>query len=529
MQHRIYEKNEDYTSIFIEEVKKIEKGLEEAPIRPIPRRVTLADVKLENNIRSGVKEERGNLLISRDLSTDKMNVVMKREAFTLFLPQVDFPQVYDLAWAYANADPKWWSKCTSEVNIPTMPRYFAPEVLQWYKAKNRWQVIKSITKALLFLYKQHPDKVISLKDYLTLTMIAMKYPSVRMSKRELIVLKSLVHAIRLGGAKLESLSKYTGLSLASISRALRDLISKGVIYGPYVIYLPKMNLSTYLMELKNPTKDEIEFLENFPYTYTTYVTLRNVNYIYFLIPSKYENVFSQLNGREMRLGKAEGFSFDLHSLATIEPEEVLGLMASGYNSAQDTPLEWREIYRSSKPPIKLDKADMLALSAINSRGKASRTYLHRIGVPNAAERFAKYKKHEIIVKGYYPAGVGLGEALLVRLNLPYKDLLRVRAAFSSVSSPIIFFTSGGLVGMIAIIFANEHIIGTVMKSIRILFKDHLEKIDYLLSIGPSNWQLPIDLWNEEEQSFEMNLDPFIRTFSPRLGDELSEKILRRLP
>ncbi len=529
MQHRIYEKNEDYTEIFINEVKKIEKELEEVPIRPIPKKVILADVKLENNIRSGIKEEEGNLLISKNLSPDKMNIVVKREAFTLFLPQVDFPQIYDLAWAYANADLKWWSKCTSEVNIPTMPRYFAPEIFQWYKAKDRWQVIKSITKALLFLHKQRPSEIISLKEYLMLTTIAMRYPSVKMSKRELIVLKSLVHAIRSGGAKLEILSKYTGLSLASISRALRDLISKGVVHGPYVIYLPRVGLSTYLMELTNPTKDEIEFLEGFPYAYTTYITLRGIHYIYFLIPSKYEDVFSQLNGKGMRLGKAEGFSFDLHSLTAIEPEEVLGLMASGYNSAQDTPLEWRDIYRASKPPIKLDRADMLALSVINSQGKASRAYLRKIGVPNAAERFAKYRKYGIIIKGYYPVGVGLGEALLVRLNSPYKDLLRIRMALSRVSSPIIFFTNGKLNGITAVIFVNEHIMGTVMKSIQILFKRYLEKMDYLVVIGPPNWQLPIDLWNEKEQSFEMDLKPLIETFSPRLGDELSERILRRLP
>ncbi len=529
MQHRIYEKNEDYTEIFIEEVKKIEKELEETPIRPIPKRVILADVKLENNIRSGVREERGNLLISKDLSSDKKDVVVKREAFILFLPQADFPQIYDLAWAYANADLKWWSRCTREVNIPTLPRYFAPEIFQWYKARDKWQVIKSITKALLFLYKQHPDKPISLREYLTITIVARKYPSVRMSKRELMVLKSLAYAIGSGGAKLENLSKYTGLSLASISRALRDLISKGVVHGPYVIYLPRIGLSTYLMELVNPTEDEIEFLENFPYTYTAYITLENVYYVYFLIPSKYEKFFSQINGKGMRVGKAEGFSFDLHSLASIEPEKVLELMTSGYNSARDTPLEWRDIYRVSKPPIKLDRADMLALNVINSQGKAPRAHLRKIGVPNAAERFAKYRKHGIIIKGYYPAGVGLGEALLVRLNLPYKDLLRVRTAFSRVSSPVIFFTSGGLTGITAIIFVNEHIMGTVMKSIKILFKDNLEKMDYLLSIGPSNWQLPIDLWNEEEQSFELDLEPFIRAFSPRLSGELPEKILRRIP
>ncbi len=529
MQHRIYEKNEDYTEIFLEEVKRVEKELEEAPIRPIPKKVILADVKLENNIRSGIREEGGNLLISKDLSPDRINTVIKREAFALFLPNADFPQIYDLAWAYANADPKWWSKCASEVNIPTMPRYFAPELFQWYKAKDKWQIIKSVTKALIFLYKRRSDEKISLKEYLMLTTIAMRYPSVKMSKRELIVLKSLVHAIRSGGAKLENLSKYTGLSLASISRALRDLIGKGIVHGPYVIYLPRIGLSTYLMELKDPTESEIEFIENFPYAYTTYVTLGGDYYIYFLIPSKYENIFSQFNGKGMRLGKAEGFSFDLHSLATIEPEEVLGLMASGYNSAQDTPLEWRDIYRASKPPIKLDRADMLALSVINSRGKASRSYLRKIGVPNAAERFARYRKHGIIIKGYYPVGVGLGEALLVRLNLPYKDLLRVRMAFSRVSSPIIFFTSGRLNGITAVIFVNEHIMGTVIKSIHIFFKNYLEKIEYLVVIGPPNWQLPIDLWNEREQGFEMDLTPFVEAFSSRLGKGLSEKILRRLP
>ncbi len=528
MQQRKHEKNEDLTDIFREEVKKIGKELGENPIRRIPKRVILADVKVEMNIRSGVREEGGDLLISNSLSRDKVSTVIKREAFILFLPEVDFPHIYDLAWAYANSDPAWWAECTLEVNIPTMPRYLAPEIFQSYGKEGRSQIVRSITKSILFMYRQRPDRKIRLKDYLLLVTIARRYPSIRLSKRELQVLKSLVHVVRSGDAKLENLARHTGLSLASISRAVRDLISKGIVHGPYVIYPPRIGLATYLMELVEPSEEEIEFIENFPFTYTAYITTRNLYYISFLIPFKYEGIFSKIRGKGMRLGRAEGFSFDLHSLDPIEPEQVLELMVKGYTSQPDTPLEWRDFYRPRKPPTKLDGKDMLALSIINIQGKASRSYLRRIGVPNAAERFAKYRRYGIVVKGYFPTGVGLGEAFLVRFNAPYRDFLRIRAALAKVSSLVMFYTDGELHGITSIILVNEKIMGTVMKSLQMLFSDAIERMEHLVIAGPSNWQLPVDLWNEEEQTFEVDIHSFLRVFSSRIDEGVWEDILRRL-
>lgn len=84
MQQRKHEKNEDLTDIFREEVKKIGKELGENPIRRIPKRVILADVKVEMNIRSGVREEGGDLLISNSLSRDKVSTVIKRKLSSFF-------------------------------------------------------------------------------------------------------------------------------------------------------------------------------------------------------------------------------------------------------------------------------------------------------------------------------------------------------------------------------------------------------------------------------------------------------------
>ncbi|GEM_PF-1821608 len=524
VQQKRLEKNEDLTKLFQEEIRKIQKELGVDPIRRIPKRVLLADVKIEKNLRSGVKEEGGDLLISRELPPDKVGVVIKREAFIIFLPPLDFPHIYDLAWAYSNADPSWWSECTQRVDLPTVPPYYAPGIFQAYSARERLGIVRSVTKAINLLYSKK-GRELSLEDYILLLSITRRYPSIRLSKRELQVLRSLVYVTRSEDAKLENLSKYTGLSLASISRALKDLIGRNIVHGPYAIYPLRMGLTIYVLEIENPSTQEIKFLEKFPFTYNVYVTERGTYYVLLLVPLKYERTLLKLSGKGLRIGKEILFSFDLHSLDEIKPEEVLGLMVDGYSGASDTPPTWREVYRGVKPPIKLDKKDILALSVINSQGKASRSYLRRIGVPNAAERFARYRRNGLVVKGYFPTGVGLGEALLARFDAPYKDFLRIRGVLSSVSSPIMFYTEGSLTGITSVILVNERILGTLVKSLRTLFSDQLIKVEHLLVAGPSNWQIPVDLWNEEEQTFEMDVDSLFEAFSERLKEKVKEELL----
>jgi len=525
VQQKRLEKNEDLTKLFQEEIRKIQKELGMDPVRRIPKRVLLADVKIEKNLRSGVKEEGSDLLLSGDLSPDRIGIVVKREAFIRFLPPLDFPHIYDLAWAYSNADPSWWSECSQRVGLPTVPPYYAPEIFQAYNIRERIGVVKSVLKAINFLYLER-GRDISLEDYILLVSIARRYPSIKLSKRELQVLRSLVYVTRSEDAKLENLAKYTGLSLASISRALKDLIGRNIVHGPYTIFPLRMGLTIYVTELSDPAPQEIKFIEKFPFTYNVYVTEDNTYYILFLVPLKYERVFAKLSGDGLRTGKEVLFSFDLHSLDEIQSEEVLGLMVDGYSRASDTPPTWREVYRGIKPPIKLDKKDILALSVINSQGKASRSYLRRIGVPNAAERFARYRRNGLVVKGYFPTGVGLGEAVLARFDAPYKDFLRIGEALSKVSSPIMFYTEGSLTGITSVILVNEKILGTLVKSLRTLFSDQLIKVEHLLVAGPSNWQIPVDLWNEEEQTFEMDVDSLLGAFSGRLKEEVRRELLR---
>ncbi len=524
MQRNGLEKIEDLTKPFMEEVKRVEKELEIGLIRRIPKKVMLADVKVENDLRSGAEERDGDLLISKDLPPDKIESVIKREAFILFLPPLNFPHIYDLAWAYSGADTSWWSECTQRVELPTAPPYNAPEIFQSYNFRERTRVISSIAKAINLLYmKRGAD--IDLKDYLLLVSISRRYPSIRLSKRELLVLKSLVYVTNSEDAKLENLAKYTGLSLASVSRALKDLISKGIVHGPYAVFTLRMGLPTYMMELQDPLPEEIKFIDKFPFTYNAYVTENGTHYILFTIPMKYEKLFAKLKGRGLRTGKEILFSFDIHSLDDIEPEKVLGLMVDGYMKVSDTPPTWREIYRGSKPPIKLDKKDILALSVINSQGRASRSYLRKIGVPNAAERFARYRRNGLVVKGYFPTGVGLGEPILVRLNASYKDFLRIREALSRVASPIMFYTEGSLSGITSVILVNEKVLGTLIKSLRTLFADQLIDVEHLMVAGPSNWQIPVDLWNEREQTFEMDIRSVFEAFSHRLSEDIKREIL----
>lgn len=519
------EKIEDVTELLLEEAKKIEKDLRIPPLRRIPKRVLLADVEIERNLRSGVKEQGGNLLISRHLTPDKISSVIKREAFILFLPPLDFPHILDLAWAYSNADPSWWSECTAKVSLFTAPYYHAPSIFLSYSIRERLLLIRSIAKAIRLLYSKRGSDL-RLEDYLLLVSISRGYPSIRLTRKEIRVLGSLVFVVKSGDAKLENLVKHTGLSLASVSRALRDLISKRVLHGPYAVVPPRIGLFVYLMELVNPSDKEIRFIEGFPYIYNIYVSQRDIYYVHLLIPVKYEKIFSKLSGKGLRVGRQVLFSFDIHSLGEVRPEEVLELMADGYYGAPDTPPSWRELCKGMKPPIKLDKKDLLALSIINDQGKAPRSYLKGIGVPNAAERFARYRENGLVIKGYFPTGVGLGEAIVARFNAPYRDFLRIRGALSKVSSPMMSYTEGALDGITAVIFVNERILGTLVKSLRTLFKDQLIDLEHLLTAGPSNWQIPVELWNEEEQAFEMDVHSFLEAFSPRLKKEVMMERIR---
>ncbi len=513
-----HEKIEDLTDIFMEEVKKAAKFLNESPVRRVPKKVILDNVEIENNYRCGIKMVNNELRISKKLPRDKIEAILQREALITFLPEVDFPHIYDLAWAYANADVSWWRECSQPIKLPTFPTYEAPDMFSLYSQKERRSIIKSTVKSILLLYEQGQE--ITLKDYLSLLIISRRYPSIKISKKEEKVLKSLVGAA--SEAKLENLAEISGLSLASVSRAIRGLLAKKVIHGPYNLNPLRLSLSIFFMELEDPSKEEIDFLESFPYTYSVYKPVNSDTYYFaFLMPMKYKAALLKLRGRGLRIGRAVRFSFEMHSLEPINPEEVLSMMIDEYK----TKPEVLPYYREEKPPFKLDKKDIIALNQLLQKGKVSRSQLRKMGVTNPAERFSRYRKGGIIFKGYLPTGLGIGEAVIAKIDVPYRDFLRVRRALGSVSSPVLYFVEGSLNGVIAVCFVNQEILSTFIKSMKIIFGESLELLDILVSAGPSSWSLPVDLWNEEEQTFEMDLESFVRAFPDRISESEWKNII----
>ncbi len=508
------EKNEDITERFLREIQNIRFLLGESPIRNINKKVVLGRVEGSSCPRLGVIDEGDLIIVDKNLSVDEVDAVIKREAFINFLPEVDFPQIYDLAWFYSG-HLALWSKCPSRARLRTLPLYRSPEDFLSINPKNALDVIRSIARSLISLWREGSE--ITLRKFLELFMAARGYPFIHMSKKEKRVLSSLLYVlIHEGEAKIERLSIKSGLSLATVSRAVRDLVNKGIIVGPYVLYLSRLGLSTYLMELRNPRDEEIRFLDEFPFTYSAFITSSNIYYVNLLIPHQIEPVFENLRGSGIRFGKRIALSFNMMQDPLISPELVLGRMIDGYHFAEETPEELKELDSPRKPQISLDKRDLLALKEIEERGRVTRDQLRGMGLPNPAERFSKYRKAGIVVKGYFPTGLGMGEGIVFRINAPFKNFSSVRGAFSRVCSVILSFTEGDLSGVTGVALVSGEMIGPLMRATKIIFRERLELMEPAIATGPSSWQVPVDLWNEEKQEFEFDIRSFIEAFSDRI-------------
>lgn len=508
------EKNDELTEKFLREIESIRSLLNEEVIRNIPNRVVLRDVKTSSCPRSFIIEDKGILVIDSKLKDDEIDAIVKRESLIRFLPETDFPQIYDLAWYYSG-NVNLWSKCSSEIRLRTLPIYRAPRDFLLIDSRNSLSVLRSFLKLLLRRWRE--EGRICIRTFLKIFLTIRGYPNIRMSKKEIRTLSSLLRTLLDGGeSKVESLAARSGQSPASVSRALRDLMSKGVVVGPYVLYPLNMGLSTFIIELENPEEEELRFLDEFPFTYSALVTLSDTYYVNVLVPQHLERDFGELKGDGMRIGKRVALSFDMLPTPFSSPELVVERMLSGYESASDTPLNLIELSRARKPPIKLDDKDILVLKELEDRGKISRDGMRSMGIPNPAERFAKYRKAGIVIKGYFPTGLGLGEGVVMRIDAPFKDFLRVKRALSSVSSVVLSFTEGELHGITGVAFLSGSMVGPFVRALKTIFGSKLERVELASSLGPSSWQVPVELWNVEEQRFEMDLGEFKRAFSGRL-------------
>ncbi|MEM4580827.1 MAG: hypothetical protein QW092_00500 [Candidatus Korarchaeum sp.] len=104
----------------------------------------------------------------------------------------------------------------------------------------------------------------------------------------------------------------------------------------------------------------------------------------------------------------------------------------------------------------------------------------------------------------------------MRIDAPFKDFLRVKRALSSVSSVVLSFTEGELHGITGVAFLSGSMVGPFVRALKTIFGSKLERVELASSLGPSSWQVPVELWNVEEQRFEMDLGEFKRAFSGRL-------------
>jgi len=258
----------DLKDLFIKEVEKVSSIMEEDPVRDIPEMVVL-DFSKSTGYRAGCSFEGRKLVISKDLAPSQVQTVLRREAFITLLPREldDVPQVYDLAWAYATEDRSWWERCTSRVSDPSLPVYDAPSLFEGVKGERRVKVLRTMLKALRWASSMGK---VEFRDYFALLLSLLRPCVQEFSRSEISVLRALARNPYLSRKEL---STETKLSQATISRTLRSLMERKVVVGPEQVDLSILRMKSLILEVDHPTKEEIEALSRFPFTYRTYIPL----------------------------------------------------------------------------------------------------------------------------------------------------------------------------------------------------------------------------------------------------------------
>ncbi|MDK2463533.1 MAG: winged helix-turn-helix domain-containing protein, partial [Candidatus Korarchaeota archaeon] len=232
---------------FLEAVEEASRELRLPIARDLPERVTLEPLRVEKGYRSGASEVHGGLTFSSLLPPRRLEQAVRREAAIFLLPRdlLRVEEILDLAWAYAGADESWWRECTRVRWGLPLPPYDAPSL---FAGLDRGEVVAVVRATLRTLAHRaragSPPDFFSYYAVLLASLGKLAPPKLVNSHRKVLRALSRNPYLSQGGLK-----EATGLSPASVSRAVRYLTSVGMISGPQQVNYLAMGFSSLVVSV----------------------------------------------------------------------------------------------------------------------------------------------------------------------------------------------------------------------------------------------------------------------------------------
>ena len=474
---------------FFTEIRKINEFLKLKPVRMLPKKIAVKRIELRKGYRIGSFLAGDTLIISSDLPEYLIDHVIKREAFIAFLPEVGFSQIYDLAWAYSGADPKWWEQNSDSI-VDSLYYYTPAKHFPLLDERNKATVLKAITTYLRSLQNIRFD------DYFSIYSLLMnRFLFQRLGEKESKVLEAILKGMN----KLEDISRKTKLSPPTISRYLRLLRRTGVIFGPYNVNPISLGLRTVIVKVPN-TVSNLSALRKFPFTYKIF-RLATAEDIYATLLIPYDQVrplLEKSRNTSLRVGvvKAVGYNFHKSDINLIDMIKSISTPAVG-GGLTTLPKPSR--------PTGLTREDLSILNIVLDEGNITRDYLKLKGVKNADRKLRTLKEQGLIYKIYLPSGLGLGEQLFIELNVNPDQFGVFKARFSGIAPYSISYVSGTLRGIVGVILVAPEMVGDLMKLLAMAYPYSLKVASPIRDIPLSGWRIPVDHWDEKKQTFLLDL------------------------
>ena len=486
-------------TLFLEEVERASNLMNMKPVRPLPESVVLVSLPIEKGYRSGVQYVGGEMRVSSELEERRVRQVLRREALlTLYPRELDsLPETIDLAWAYSRADRSWWSACTRRRADPPFPDYDAPKIFSSVDDIEVENVVRAVLHALkmrILLFGEVDFR--SYHEILLAAAGALEPP--RLTGSERAVLEALGRDPYLDRAGLKMV---TGLSAASISRALKRLRGLRMIEGPQQVVYGRIGLRSALVEVP-PSKSALtRELLRFPFTYSAFLPLEPSAPAYFVL------LFPTSHLTQLKAVLSDSASLSLikrHALSTgfrrLDIRGALEGLASAYDRG---PKRSRRPEPVRKPVPRISRQDIELMNLVAAEGRVSISMASSAGIRSAEDRLRRLKEEKVIMEFYTIGGWGLGEPIAVKLDLPESEYLRAFKSLSALGSAVVTYVEGDFTGVWGVVFVDPSSAVAVARALRLAFGDRLAGLSLSTSVPSSSWRIPVELWDEEAQRFRV--------------------------
>ncbi len=483
-------------NIFLDEVESLSRFLDVPPARGIPTQVSIDDVPKGVHAKSSAIG--GKLVISKELK-DYIHLVLKKEAFSLFIPEEadSVPQVHDISWIYAEAPRSLWYDI--RVSPPKIFSNYDPiGLFSRIGERHKKQILKSL---LLLVRASALRKQLTFSTYfaLLLKFLRREY-RLRESERKLIDVIS-----RNPYASTQDL-KIAGLSDASISRALRNLRTLGFIFGPENVDLSKLGLLTIVADYPN-LRRYIEAFWEFPFTYTQLIPMSSSARVhaYIMLPIDALNAMRDLSKLDVRIGVAKAA---LQRLERGADRNALSEMALRNMKAKEYEQPHHNVELRD-----LSKEDIKILNVVLREGRVTEGKLKGV-VKSPKSRLMNLRKAGIIRRCFLiEAPIGC-DPILFRVRCNLGEVRRITETLA-MSSVLTHYVEGDENYCLSVAFVRPQLKGDLLIGMRAIYGEDLLLAEELLYPNPL-WTIPEELWDDEAKRFRWReaLEDLLKSLAP---------------